>query len=308
MEQRGAFLDAVGGGRLHHAWLLAGPKGIGKRRFADWAALKLVSGEGGTGDVDPEHPAARLVAAAAHPDHRVLTPPEEGKGSASASILIDHIRELGDFLHNTPAMGGARVLVVDAIDNMNPNTSNAFLKELEEPRAQTVFLLVTHAPGRLLPTIRSRCRTLRFMPLSEAETCTVLRQESPGMEAPQLAALATLAGGAPGAALGLAGADILGLDAAVDRVAAGEGAPAFARTFQPVSAVPRLQALCLLVPRRIAAAARRHPVPELMALYDEADTLARDAVPLAYERVQVAMALADILARAGRIERQARAQ
>jgi DNA polymerase III subunit delta' len=81
-EQKAVFIDALRGGRMHHAWLIAGPRGIGKRCFADWAALQLLSGEHGANDVDPAASAARLVESGAHPDHRILAPPEEGRGSA----------------------------------------------------------------------------------------------------------------------------------------------------------------------------------------------------------------------------------
>jgi DNA polymerase-3 subunit delta' len=303
-EQRRAFLDALGTGRLHHAWLLAGPRGIGKRRFADWAALKLLADERGEGDVDAQAPAARLVAAKSHPDWRLLAPPEEGKGSATASILVEQVREAGDFLHSHPSIAPRRVLVVDSLDAMNLSAANAFLKELEEPRPGTVYLLVSHAPARLLPTLRSRCRTLRFASLGEAETLQVIEAGLPDAAPAERAALARLAAGAPGSILSLAGADLAGLEQALDRVARGEGsAAALARGFAGQAAIPKLEALALMVPRRLAAAARATPGPELFALYDEAEALGRDAVRLAYDRVQVATALADIVARAGRFSR-----
>lgn len=300
-EQRTAFLDALSRGRLHHAWLLAGPRGIGKRRFADWAALKLLAGEGGEADVDPEHPAARLVAAGAHPDFRVLAPPDDSK---TGVIQVDQVREMADFLHSFASMAGWRVLIVDSLDAMNLSAANAFLKELEEPRPRTVYLLVCHAPARLLPTLRSRCRMLRFLPLAEDETRAVLEAAAPGTPPDALTALARLAEGAPGAVLSLADADIAGLERALDQVARGGSALSLARGFQGAAAVPRLEALALMVPRRLAAAARQNPHPALFALYDEAEALGRDAVRLAYDRVQVAMALADILARAGQLQRK----
>jgi DNA polymerase III subunit delta' len=306
-DQRALFLDALGAGRLHHAWLLAGSRGIGKRRFADWAALKLLSGELGAGETPSENPAAHLVKAGSHPDHRVLSPPEEGKGSATASILIDQVRELGEFLHSFPALSRWRTLIVDSIDDMNPNTSNAFLKELEEPRENTIYLLVSHAPQRLLPTIRSRCRTVRMFGLAECDTRTVLHAENPELEREALDRLARLAGGAPGTVAMLAGADISVLETALDRIASGRGDPvALARSMQPQAAVARLQALLALVPRRIAAAAKADPDPRLLDLYGEAESYQRDAVRLAYDRGQVAMALADIVARAGQLQKPGR--
>jgi DNA polymerase-3 subunit delta' len=299
-EQRRAFLDALGHGRMHHAWLLAGPRGIGKRRFADWAALKLLSGEGGEGDVDPQHPAARLVAAGSHPDLRLLLPPEDSK---TGVIQVAQVRDMADFLHSYASLAGWRLLVVDSLDAMNISAANAFLKELEEPRPKTIYLLVSHAPARLLPTLRSRCRTLRFSPLADEETHAVLQQEIPESGPAAVEAMTRLAEGAPGAVLSLADADIAGLERALDQVARGGSPLSLARSFQGQAAVPKLEALALMVPRRLAAAARETPRPELFALYDEAEALGRDAVRLAYDRVQVAMALADILARAGQLQR-----
>jgi DNA polymerase-3 subunit delta' len=301
-QPREAFLDALARGRMHHAWLIAGPKGIGKRAFAHWAALKLLSGSRGESDTPSDDPAASLVAAGSHPDHRVLTPPEEGKGSATASIVVDQVRDLSDFLHSYPAIAPRRTLIVDSIDDMNINTSNAFLKELEEPRQQTVYLLVSHTPARLLPTIRSRCRMLRLFPLPDAEVRSALELAEPGLSEADLDPLVALARGAPGAVADLAGADLAGLEKALDRIAAGADAVPLARSLQPQSAIPKLRALMALVPRRLAAAARRNPDPRLFDLYSEAELLARDAVRLAYDRPQVAMALADITARAGRIQ------
>ncbi len=298
--QKGAFEDAMAAGRIHHAWLLAGPKGVGKRRFAQWATHRLLS-EG----VDPERTAG-LLAADAHPDSRILTPPEEGKGSATASIIVDQVRELADFLHSHPALGQWKVLTIDSVDNMNLNAANAFLKELEEPRGNTLFLMVSHAPGRLLPTIRSRCRILRFYPLPEDACAEVLHAALPEAGEAEIASLARLSEGAPGSVLELAGADIVGLEAVITAWKAGESPVAAARTFQGQAAAPRLEALMRMVGRNILAAARERQDAGIFALHDEAQILARDAVRLAYDRVQVAMALADILARLGQFERLGR--
>ncbi|WP_199553728.1 DNA polymerase III subunit delta' [Sandaracinobacteroides hominis] len=298
-DQKAQFLEALDSGRLHHAWLIAGPHGIGKRAFADWAAMTLLSGQA---DSPADHVARALVEAGSHPDHRVLEPPTEGKGSATHSILIDHVRELSEFLHSYPAIAPRRTLIVDSIDDMNTNTSNSFLKELEEPREKTVYLLVSHSPGRLLPTIRSRCRTLRMSPLSPGETETVLQAQFPELPQAELASLAQLANGAPGSVAALAGADLTGLETALSRISGGADPLQFARSVSTAAAGPRFDALLTLVPRRLAEAARRNPQPALFALYDEAQIIVRDALHLAYVPAQVALALADIMARAGRIQ------
>lgn len=304
---RDMFLEAIGSGRMHHAWLLTGPRGIGKRRFADWAALKLLAGHTGPGEVPAEDPAVHLVAASSHPDHRVLEPPTEGKGSATETIVVEQIRALGDFLHSFPSIARWRTMIVDSVDDMNPSAANAFLKELEEPRADSVFFLVSHSPARLLPTIRSRCRVVRLFPLPTSEVRAVLDATGPELATADLDALATLADGAPGRVATLSGADLPGLERAVARIMSGDDAAAqavsLARSMQSQAAAPRLKALLALAPQRIASAARQRPDPRLFDLHAEAELLARDAVRLAYAPPQVALALADILARAGRIQR-----
>lgn len=299
---RELFLEALSGGRLHHAWLITGPRGVGKRRFADWAALKLLSGTRDLGDTPATDPAAALVEAGSHPDHRVLAPPTEGKGSATGSIIIDQIRDMRDFLHSYPAIAEWRTLIVDSIDDMNISTANAFLKELEEPRQKTVYLLVSHSPARLLPTIRSRCRPLRLQGLADPDVRRVLEADNPGLPEADIAQLAALARGAPGSVADLAGADFAGLERALEAVVNGGDPLALVRSVQPQSAAARYHALLTLAPRRLASLARDNPDPRLIDLYDEAEALSQAAVPLAYDRAQVAMALSDIMARAGRIQ------
>ncbi len=301
-HQRADFLSALNSGRLHHAWLLTGPRGIGKRRFADWAALKLLADDTGPDDVSPGHPVARLVAAGSHPDHRVLAPPVEGKGSATSTITVNEVRAHRDFLQSHPSMANWRVMIVDSIDDMNLNTANAFLKLLEEPRPNTLYLMTSHAPGGLLATIRSRCRRMAFDRLPDTQTRQVLASLYPDLPEQQLASLAGVANGAPGAVLELGEADIGDLEQWIGRLLRGDDAISFARTFADKAAASRLKALLTMATQRIAAIARRNPHPQILDLYDSAETLLRDAIRLAYDRVQVAMAVADLLARAGRME------
>lgn len=283
------FEAALASGRLHHAWLLAGPQGVGKRRFADAMATKLL-------ELDGNPAAAKLVEAGTHPDLRLLTPPEEGKGAAQRRITVELVRELRKMLHEHPAMGQWRVVIVDAADDMNVNAANALLKELEEPAQHSIFFLVSHAPAGLLPTIRSRCRLLRFGPLEQTAVAQLL--EAQGMEPATAAHLAAQADGRPGLALALAAAD--GLADAIDALAAGRGDPlAFARGFQAATTVDRFALLLRLAPARLAAMARTAPSDAVLALQARAETLARDAIRLAFDRVQVAFALATLLAEAG---------
>jgi DNA polymerase III subunit delta' len=167
------FLDAFNSGRLHHGWIVTGPPGIGKATLAYRIARFLLAGEserdmfGGSLDVDRATSAARLVTNLAHPELLVLRRPYDFKTKKLKSeITVDEVRRLKGFL----AMGageGWRVVIVDPVDELNPNAANALLKSLEEPPKRTVFLLISAAPDRLLPTIRSRCRTLACAPLAD---------------------------------------------------------------------------------------------------------------------------------------------
>ena len=173
------MLAAYRSGRLHHAWLLAGPRGIGKATLAWRFARFLLSGAGEGGlfgggpeslDVAAGAPGRALVDARSHPDlfhlRRTLNP---DTARMRAEIAVDDVRELGAFMHMTPAMGKWRVAIVDAADEMNRNSANAVLKILEEPPPNAVLLMVAHMPGRLLPTIRSRCRRLALQSLQPSD-------------------------------------------------------------------------------------------------------------------------------------------
>lgn len=213
---------AVAGGQLHHAWLLAGPAGVGKAHFARLAALRLLAEAAGQTSLSPgldvaaESTAAKLFAAGTHPDYRELRrlPKDADKSDElTRSITIAQVRELIGGLANKPALSSRRVIVIDSVDDLErPGASNALLKSLEEPPAGTVFLLVSHAPGRLLPTIRSRCRTIRFGPLSDTEVDAVLARVLPDADASERAALAGAGEGAPGRAIHYAGLDVAALD------------------------------------------------------------------------------------------------
>ena len=163
MEQ--AFLDALERGRLHHAWLLAGPEGIGKATFAYRVARRLLGATAepalGLLGSKPDDPVCRQIMARAHPDLLVLQRDAED-GKTRKGIPVDDARALPEFFAKTPAAGAYRVAIIDAADDLNANAANAVLKTLEEPPERGVLLLISHAPGSLLPTLRSRCRRLRF--------------------------------------------------------------------------------------------------------------------------------------------------
>jgi DNA polymerase-3 subunit delta' len=240
-EAQEVLLRAARGGQLPHAWLLAGPPGIGKAtlayRFARFLFAGPDDGQGG-GDggghgsgaapeeaglfgappprpeppleapaslfVSPEHAAFCRVAAGAEPDLVVLERQiNESTGKRRGEIRVDEVRKACQFLRMTAAGGGWRIVLVDAADELNPNAANALLKVLEEPPRKALLLLVSHAPGRLLPTIRSRCCRLPLRPLSEARVTALLAQARPDLPAAEAAALARLADGSIGRALDL---------------------------------------------------------------------------------------------------------
>jgi DNA polymerase-3 subunit delta' len=167
-----AFLEAVGGGRLHHAWLIGGPEGVGKATLAYRMARFLLAqpragAPASTLDVAKDHPVQRLIAAQSHPNLAVLRrAAATDKKAASTTIPVDAVRRAMGLFTSTAADGGYRVCVVDSADDLLAASANALLKMVEEPPPRSIFLIVSHAPQRVLPTIRSRCRRLTLRPLA----------------------------------------------------------------------------------------------------------------------------------------------
>ncbi len=316
---REAFLAAASGRALHHAWLLTGPAGVGKGAFARAAALRLLAAATDPDlprgfDVSPDHRIAKLFAAGSHPDYRLLQrllkkdAKEAAEGRApdlARNVSVDQVRALLASFATTPALSPRRVVVIDAIDDLERAAANALLKGLEEPPAGTVFMLVSHMPGRLLPTIRSRCRVLRFDPLGDDDMARVLADVLPEAEQTELRALIRVGGGSPGRALGYAGLDLAAMDATLASIAAdGDRDNArrlkLAQSLASKAAQPRYEAFLERVPSFLAnAAAARHGLALRLALdaYEQARELAGAARGLSLDTAATAFELAGLVAR-----------
>lgn len=310
-----AFLAAATSGALHHAWLLAGPEGVGKATFARAAALRLLAEASGGPALPPglsvpaAHPARKLVEAGSHPDLRVLTrltkTSDTGAETVARSITIDQVRSLLPLFATTPSLGNRRVVIIDAIDDLERAGANALLKSLEEPPAGTLFLLVSHAPGRLLPTIRSRCRTLRFEALADDDVRRVLRAVLPEADEQEIAATAQAGEGAPGRALRFAGLDVADLDRLINQFTrAGDPGNAervrLAQRLSGKAAQPRYEAFLDRAAAALAAAARHRSGAELRIALDahrDARELTGSALGLSLDPQATAFEMAGILTR-----------
>jgi DNA polymerase III subunit delta' len=215
-KQERAVVDAFCSRRMPHAWLLTGPEGIGKAAFARKAGLYILASEDislrsdSPFTIPVDHPAAKLVEAGAHPEFlwvkREATKSGVDSGKAidanlARSITVDQVRILIGRLRNRPGVSPWRTVIIDSVDDLERSAANALLKTIEEPPQQTVFFLVSHNPGRLLPTIRSRCRALPFTPLTDEQMAELLAGEMPDADPSTIAALVVIGRGSPGRAL-----------------------------------------------------------------------------------------------------------
>ncbi len=229
------LLAAWNSGRLPHAWLIGGIKGIGKATLA-FRFARFVLAAGGSGDsggpaggsglfgalpampapvaglyLAPDHPVFRRVQAGGHVDLMTIERQfDDKRGKMKADIAVDDVRKVPGFLRRTSGEGGWRVVIIDGVERMNASGHNAILKILEEPPSGVLLLLITEAPGALLPTIRSRCRKLMLEPLPEAVVLRLLERDRADLAAQDRVALARLSEGSVGRALTLA--DAGGLD------------------------------------------------------------------------------------------------
>jgi len=285
------FASAWEARRLHHAWLLAGPKGVGKASFAREASRRLLAEAAGPPvelpglDTSSEHPIVKLLAAGSHPDFRWIERLERPAGGTARNISVDQIRSLQDLLSVTPSMSPWRAIVIDSVDELEASAANALLKMLEEPPANTVFFLVSHTPGRLLPTIRSRCRRLDFARLDD-EVMTSLLSRSLSNEKPEtIAQLVGFAEGSIGRGIDIAALDLAPLESEAQAILR-QGDPDNMRRSKLASVLgtkasaDRYAAFLQLVPSLLAR--------EAVVLEGEARLRALDA----YEKVRQTVAIA----------------
>ena len=278
------FLRAFTTGRLHHAWMLTGPKGTGKATLAWRLARFLLATPDDAGgmfapppptslDIPPDTPVARRLRQLAEPRNFLLRRgPNDKETALSQVISVDEVRKMKSFFALSAADGGRRTAIIDSLDELNTNAANALLKLLEEPPANVTLFLVSHQPARLLPTIRSRCRELRLTPLGPQDLAAALAQAGGEVAPGDRAALAELSAGSVGEAFRLTNLDGLRLYANLIRLFATlprmdrPQALALAEVGGARGAAETFDLLVTLIDVFLARLARHgatgHPVPE----------------------------------------------
>jgi DNA polymerase III subunit delta' len=211
------LLAAWRSGRMPHAWLITGPKGIGKATLAFRFARHVLAAAGWPAaaspptadslEMVPADPVFRAVAGFSHPGLLTIERQWDPKRKVWQSVLnVEAVRAMGRFFSMKAAPGAWRIAIIDAADDMNRSAANAALKIVEEPPQRGLVFLVSHAPGGLLPTIRSRCRVLALQPIDEAAVVEIVGAQRPDLAPADRAVVARLADGSPGRALALADA------------------------------------------------------------------------------------------------------
>lgn len=306
-----AFRESLDSGRLHHAWLITGPSGVGKALFARKAALRVLAHAAGPAvetdglDVPDEHRIAKLVAAGSHPDlMRLERLAKDSAGELARSINVDQVRGLQRLFSTTPSLSPWRVVIIDSIDDLERPAANALLKNLEEPPPNSLFLLISHAPERLLPTIRSRARQLRLSTLDDAAMASALSAALPDAKNEEIRELVQLGKGSPGRAMAFRGLQIGALEQKLEEIVRG-GDPtngrrsALAQALSAKAAQARYEAFLARTPSIIAEAAKQRRGPalaEALRLWERARDLAGSATRLSLDPQSVVFELAGMLA------------
>jgi DNA polymerase-3 subunit delta' len=308
------FASAWATRKLHHAWLLAGPKGVGKASFAHAAARRVLAEAAGPRfdlpgiETDDDHPIVKLVEAGSHPDmrwlERIENPKAKTPGTLYKNIIVEQIRGLGEFLSLSAALSPWRVVVIDTVDELETSGANALLKMLEEPPANTLFFLVSNAPGRLLPTIRSRCRRLDFQKLDDDAMTSILAEHAPHVPNVERQRIIAMSFGSAARALAFAELGLAKLeDAAVAILRQGD--PTNARRAELASelgkkaSADRYAAFLELAPSLIAREARLlagAPQERALEAYAKARELAAVAPRVSLDAAATVFQLGGILA------------
>jgi DNA polymerase-3 subunit delta' len=299
------FATACDSNKIHHGWILAGPRGIGKSAFALRAAAMLV---------DPENAYASMIARGSHPDILSVKrlPKEPLKEDEDIddvtefkrSITVDQIRGLQQSLTTRPGLSNRRAIIIDAADDLERGGANALLKSLEEPPFGTFFFLISHASDRLLPTIRSRCQILRFEALSDADMASVLQRAAPEVGADELQALIRLGNGTPGQALDFLGLDLQEIeDAMLSILRTGDRDNALrnglADKLALKAAQPRYEAFLRRAPSLIAEYTRKLDAAQVsngVTAWEDASGLAARAIALSLDKQSVVFQMGSLLA------------
>ena len=320
-KPRQIFCQSLSKDMLHHAWILAGDKGLGKAAFAQQAAHFLLNSRNqpATFSTLQDDEAGHLLAAGSHPDFRLLRRGAKGdkeekkardngldsldEHELARNIKVDQIRALQPLFQNQASISEYRVVVIDAADDLERAGANAILKNLEEPPKNTIFFLISHMPDRLLPTIRSRCQMLRFDPLPDDEMRIVLKAAAPKLGQADLETLVIAGEGSPGRALqyieiGLAELETI----AREIIATGDRdnrlKSELARKLALKAATPRYRAFLERAPSLIAEQIKSAQIPcsmQAIEKWREASDLATAALPKALDNQAVIFRLGSLM-------------
>lgn len=294
--------DALAGSRMHHGWILAGKSGLGKHDFALAAARELVA-EPGIDQPQGDHP--DIITLTHLPkDDKEEKKRDEGKPfQTKRNIAVGQIREMQRRLTTRPTLGSRRAIIIDPADDMEASASNALLKSLEEPPQGTFFLLVTHRPSRLLPTIRSRCRVLRFPALNARQIEEMLSAHADAANPAAIEAARIASGGSFGVAQRFIEQDLAPVAATIDRLLH-EGDPQMKGRGELAKLIggrpdrERVQAVLELAQAITAKAARTAEPANRIALIDahqELVALAGQAPTFNYDPGLLAMEIGTLL-------------